>query len=215
MRNAAPSPPRGPPPLDSGCPPHPTRALHRRPLPLAYAWVSPEISHRRRPLRPAAQGIRPAASRWGMWPAPPSGAVVRRGPCPRRRRDRGASREEEARPLAGFGEGGGGGGAEAVAAAPNRGKRGPCSAARCTLCPRVERPPPRSSKEEAPPDARREEGGARRGGSAQGMGGSGRRCRAAQLSAVEEELEEGRAGGVGGREGEGARARVQGAARFA
>ena len=41
---------------------------------------------------------------------------------------------------------------------------------------------------------------------------SGRRCRAAQLSAVEEELEEGRAGGVGGREGEGARARVQGAA---
>ena len=136
------------------------------------------------------------------------------GPPARRRRARGASRGEEARPLAGFGEGGGGGGAEAVAAAPNRGKRGPCSAARCTLCPRVERPPPRSSKEEAPPDARREEGGARRGGSAQGMGGSGRRYRAAQLSAVEEELEEGRAGGVGGREGEGARARVQGAAKL-
>ena len=44
------------------------------------------------------------------------------------------------------------------------------------------------------------------------MGGSGRRYHAAQLSAVDEELEEGRAGGVGGREGEGARARVQGAA---
>ncbi|KAG2603143.1 hypothetical protein PVAP13_5KG748850 [Panicum virgatum] len=49
---------------------------------LTYAWVPPEISHRRCPLRPAARGIRPAASRWGMWPAPPSGAVVRRGPHP-------------------------------------------------------------------------------------------------------------------------------------
>ncbi|KAG2555873.1 hypothetical protein PVAP13_8NG052202 [Panicum virgatum] len=58
------------------------RATPPPPQRLTYAWVPPEISHRRRPLRPAARGIRPAASRWGMWPAPPSGAVVRRGPHP-------------------------------------------------------------------------------------------------------------------------------------
>ncbi|XP_039834464.1 serine/arginine repetitive matrix protein 1-like [Panicum virgatum] len=63
-------------PSSAPCPPPPPPVGHRASPSLPTSRPLPSVPPRR------WRGIRPQASRRRICPAPPSGAVVRRGPCP-------------------------------------------------------------------------------------------------------------------------------------